>query len=77
MRAHVVIYGRSQIEAVEIARVTRTRFAQELPIDVSCWPAVYRGIDTEVRRHCAVFIVAFAANADGVREQLDALVASL
>lgn len=76
-RAYVTVYGRSQIEALESARRAREQFAAELPVDVTCWAPVYKGIDSDLRRHCAVFIVAFPANAEALRARVDGLVAHL
>lgn len=77
-RARVSVYGRTQLEALEAARVAGQRLAEALPLGVTCRPAAYEGFDMDLHKHTAVVVVAFgASDAEAARGAIDALVADL
>lgn len=76
-RAHITLYGRTDIQAIELARDTRTRLAAELPPDRTCWAPAYQGFSENVGRHAATFRVVLGEDREADRALIDQFLASL
>ena len=72
LRAYLRVYGRSQIEALEAARETRSRLADALP-DCTCWAPAYKGFEERAGRHYAEVVVALGGDRLEAQGLLEAL----
>lgn len=61
-RAHVRVYGRTEVAALEAGRELRAALSRTLSEESTCYTPGYRGFDAGVSRHYAVVTVALGGD---------------